>query len=90
LEDLQTRGVHFHAITQGIDTSTAVGRMIFGQLAVFAEYECNLISERTKAGMKAAKERGVHVGRPKSLAITGKQKDHHQGAVLNINRSLQV
>ncbi len=65
LEDLQARGIHFHAITQGIDTSTAVGRMIFGQLAVFAEYERSLISERTKAGMAAAKARGVHVGRPK-------------------------
>lgn len=65
LNDLQERGVEFHAITQGIDTRTAVGRMIYGQLAVFAEYERNLISERTKAGMAAAKARGVHVGRPK-------------------------
>lgn len=69
LEDLQKRGVHFHAITQGLDTSTAVGRMIFGQLAVFAEYERSLISERTKAGMKAAKARGVHIGRPKGRRI---------------------
>lgn len=68
LDDLRTRGVHFHAITQGIDTSTAVGRMIFGQLAVFAEYERSLISERTKAGMKAAKARGVHIGRPKRFS----------------------
>lgn len=66
LDELRERGVHFHAITQGIDTSTAMGRMIFGQLAVFAEYERSLISERTKAGMKAAKARGVHVGRPNS------------------------
>ena len=65
LEDLQGRGIHFHAITQGIDTSTAVGRMIFGQLAVFAEYERSLISERTKAGMAAAKARGHHIGRPR-------------------------
>ena len=64
LDELRQRGVHFNAITQGIDTSTAVGRMIFGQLAVFAEYERSLISERTKAGMKAAKARGVHLGRP--------------------------
>ncbi|WP_237072601.1 recombinase family protein [Pseudaestuariivita rosea] len=67
LEDLQKRGIHFHAITQGIDTSTAVGRMIFGQLAVFAEYERSLISERTKAGMRAAKRRGQSIGRTRMI-----------------------
>lgn len=65
LDDLRQRGIDFHIITQGIDTRTAVGRMVFGQLAVFAEYERTLISERTKAGMKAAKARGVHCGRPR-------------------------
>ncbi len=65
LNQLRERGVDFHAITQGFDTRTAVGRMIFGQLAVFAEYERSLISERTKAGMAPAKDRGVHVGRPR-------------------------
>jgi len=64
LDGLLERGIEFQAITQGVDTRTAVGRMIFGQLAVFAEYERSLISERTKAGMAAAKARGVHVGRP--------------------------
>jgi hypothetical protein len=38
LSDLRDRGVDFQAITQGIDTTTAVGRMLYGQLAVFAEY----------------------------------------------------
>ncbi len=66
LSDLRDRGVDFQAITQGIDTTTAVGRMLYGQLAVFAEYERSLISERTKAGMAAAKARGVHVGRPRN------------------------
>lgn len=71
LNDLQARGIQFHAITQGFDTNTAVGRMIFGQLAVFAEYERSLISERTKAGMQAAKARGVHVGRPRvSISVS--------------------
>ena len=65
LDNLQKRGIDFHAITQGIDTRTALGRMVFGQLAVFAEFEREQISERTKAGMAAAKARGVHVGRPR-------------------------
>lgn len=69
LEDLRTRGIDFHIITQGIDTRTALGRMVFGQLAVFAEYERNLISERTKAGMAAAKARGIHVGRPRKSTV---------------------
>lgn len=68
LDDLRRRGIDFHIITQGIDTRTAIGRMVFGQLAVFAEYERALISERTKAGMAAAKARGVHVGRPKKVS----------------------
>lgn len=75
LNDLRERGVNFQAITQGIDTNTAVGQMIYGQLAVFAEYERNLISERTKAGMAAAKARGVHVGRPKLSKTMNKALD---------------
>lgn len=67
LDDLRKRGIDFHAITQGIDTRTALGRMVFGQLAVFAEFEREQISERTKAGMAAAKARGVHIGRPRKL-----------------------
>jgi DNA invertase Pin-like site-specific DNA recombinase len=73
LDDLRKRNVDFQAITQGIDTTTAVGRMLYGQLSVFAEFEREQISERTKAGMKAAKARGVHVGRPRKL--TEKQVD---------------
>lgn len=69
LSELQERGIHFLAITQGIDTNTAVGRMIFGQLAVVADYERSLISERTQAGMASAKKRGVHVGKSKKAGL---------------------
>jgi DNA invertase Pin-like site-specific DNA recombinase len=68
LDDLRKRGVDFQAITQGIDTTTAIGRMLYGQLAVFAEFEREQIRERTKAGMAAAKARGVHIGRPRKLS----------------------
>ena len=70
LDDLRKRGIDFQAITQGIDTTTAVGRMLYGQLAVFAEFEREQISERTKAGMRAAKARGKHIGRPRKLTDT--------------------
>jgi DNA invertase Pin-like site-specific DNA recombinase len=67
LDGLRKRGIDFQALTQGIDTTTAVGRMLYGQLAVFAEFEREQISERTKAGMAAAKARGKHIGRPRKL-----------------------
>lgn len=68
LAELRERGVDFQALTQGIDTTTAVGRMLYGQLAVFAEFEREQISDRTKAGMAAARRRGQHLGRPRMIS----------------------
>ena len=48
LDDLGTRGVHFRSLTEGIDTSTALGRMFYQLAGAFAEYERTLISERTR------------------------------------------
>ncbi|RVI34236.1 recombinase family protein [Sinorhizobium meliloti] len=53
-----------------IDTTRPEGRMIFGMLAVLAEFERELIRERTKAGMHAAKQRGAAIGRPRKLSQT--------------------
>jgi len=69
LDELRQRGVDFVSVTQGIDTTTAAGRMVYGQLALFAEFEREQISERTKAGMRAAKKRGKHIGRPRKLTV---------------------
>jgi DNA invertase Pin-like site-specific DNA recombinase len=68
--DLKGRGVGLKILTgegAAVDTTHAQGRMIFGILAVMAEFEREMISERTVAGMKAAKRRGQHVGRPPKL-----------------------
>lgn len=65
LRDLSDRGIGFYSIQDAIDTTTAGGRLYFHIMGALAEFERDLISERTKAGMAAAKARGVHVGRPK-------------------------
>jgi DNA invertase Pin-like site-specific DNA recombinase len=63
---LQTRGVHLVVLDQGIDTSTAVGRMFFQILGAIAEFEHALMSERTVDGLAAARARGRIGGqRPK-------------------------
>ena len=72
LEDLQARGVHFRSLREGIDTSTALGKMFFQISSAFAEYERALISERTKAGLQTARAKGTRMGRPP--ALTDEQK----------------
>jgi DNA invertase Pin-like site-specific DNA recombinase len=64
IEALDRRGVAFKSISEAIDTRSASGRLLFHVMGALAEFERSLISERTKAGMAAAKARGVPVGRP--------------------------
>lgn len=66
-DDLQEKGIHLHVITQGIDTTTPAGKMLFSIMGSIAEYEKSLIQERVQAGLKAAKARGRVGGRPSSL-----------------------
>lgn len=65
IEDLQSKGISFASLTEMIDTSTPPGRLFFHMLAAFAEFERDVIKQRTQAGMDAAKASGVHCGRPK-------------------------
>jgi DNA invertase Pin-like site-specific DNA recombinase len=58
----------FQSLTDGIDTTTNSGKLVFHIMGALAEFERDLIRERTRAGMKAAKKRGKHVGRPKALS----------------------
>lgn len=60
-------GIGFRSLSDAIDTSTPGGKLYFHLMGAFAEFERNLISERTKAGMAAAKARGVKMGRPRKL-----------------------
>jgi DNA invertase Pin-like site-specific DNA recombinase len=67
MDDLQKRGIGFRSLCESIDTTTAAGKMIFHMLAAFAEFERNLISERTRAGLKAARARGHRGGKPSTV-----------------------
>lgn len=66
--DLDERGVGLKVIEQGIDTSTAAGRMFFHVLAALAEFEATLIRERTIDGLAAARAHGRKGGRPRKLS----------------------
>jgi DNA invertase Pin-like site-specific DNA recombinase len=66
-DDFESRGIEFRELTEGIDTSTPMGKCFFQIRNAFSELERNLISERTKAGLVAAKKRGKTLGRPRSL-----------------------
>lgn len=56
IEELNKRGIHFIASTQSIDTTSAAGKLQLQIMGAFAEYERNIISERTKEGLKKKKE----------------------------------
>lgn len=65
MSELGSRGIEFYSLMENIDTTSAGGRLVFHLMAALAEFERSLISERTKAGMEAAKLKGIHVGRPR-------------------------
>lgn len=64
LADLEQRQVQFRSLTEALDTSTAGGRLVFNIFASIAEFERQLVQERTQAGLAAARARGRVGGRP--------------------------
>ncbi len=64
---LKNEGVDFISVQESIDTTTSNGKLVFHLFAALAEFERNLISERTRAGLDAARSRGKKGGRPKAL-----------------------
>lgn len=68
ISQLEARGVAFRSLSEAIDTGTAGGRLLFHVMGALAEFERALISERTRAGMAAARARGAVLGRPSKLS----------------------
>ena len=63
--DMERRGVGFRVLAGSIDTTTAAGKLMFHITSAFAEFEKNIIRERTMAGLAAARARGRIGGRPR-------------------------
>jgi len=68
METLEEKGVDFVSLTEGIDTTTAQGKLTFHVFGALAEFERELGRERTMAGLRAARERGRVGGRPRALS----------------------
>jgi len=96
-EMLRERDVALRSLTDHIDTGTAAGRMLYAVLGAVAQFERDVLRERTVAGMRAAKKRGEHIGRP--LALTPAQtreakkmlergeSPNHVARILRVGRS---
>jgi len=67
ISDLQQRAIGFKSLTENIDTATPGGKLIFHVFGALAEFERDLIRERTQAGLVAARARGKYGGRPQRL-----------------------
>jgi len=67
LADLKERGIGFRSLQEAIDTTSSGGRLVFHVFAALAEFERDLIRERTNAGLQAARARGRVGGRPPLL-----------------------
>lgn len=67
IETLENNGVKFRSIQDQIDTSTPIGKFFVAMIGAVAEFERNLIVERTQAGVKRAQERGVRFGQPTKI-----------------------
>jgi DNA invertase Pin-like site-specific DNA recombinase len=80
LEEFQSLGIDFVSLQEAIDTSTPAGKLVFTVLGAVAELERSIITERVRAGQRAAKRRGVRFGRP-SVGVDTKrvQKLRKQG-----------
>lgn len=92
LENFRSWGIEFVSLREGIDTSTATGKLVFSVVAALGEFERELIRERVRAGLAAAKRRGVRLGRqPVALDLAKAKRLRAKGMTYReLARSLGV
>ena len=74
MEQVHDAGAGFRSVTEAVDTTTSAGRMVMQMLGSFAEFERSMVRERTRAGLAAARDRDVKLGRPSKLSLHQQQK----------------
>lgn len=74
VSELALRKVEFVSLSDGINTGSAVGKLMFHLVGAFAEFERNIISERTKLGLASARARGRTGGKPKGISAAAQKK----------------
>jgi DNA invertase Pin-like site-specific DNA recombinase len=91
---LKNEGLDSKGLTENIDTTTSGGKLIFHIFGALAEFERNLIKERTQAGLVAARARGKKGGRPKAITVQKRsiaQELYDTGhPILDICRTLKI
>jgi DNA invertase Pin-like site-specific DNA recombinase len=85
--DFEERGIGFKSLTESIDTTTSGGRLVFNIFGALAEFEREIMRERTKAGLTAARARGKTGGRSK--ALTEKQVEMLRHLAADKDRSIK-
>ena len=84
--ELQEKGIGFKSLQESIDTTTSSGKLVFHIFGALAEFEREIIRERTQAGLQSARARGRSGGRPK--ALTEKQVQMLRQLAANKDRSV--
>ena len=98
MEKIHAAGAGFRSLTEAIDTTTPAGRMMMQMVGVFAEFEREMIRERTKAGLERARKKGRHPGRkPKlsedqrqeirALVASGRRSEAETARIFGVHRS---
>jgi putative DNA-invertase from lambdoid prophage Rac len=93
LQELEHLGVGFVSLTEALDLTTPAGRAMAGLLAVFAEFERDILRERVRAGLAHARQNGTRLGRPLTAALQTSQVRmlYHAGvSKAEIARRLQI
>lgn len=88
--DIHAKGADFKSLSENMDTTTSTGKLVFQIFGSFAEFERNVIRERTNAGLAAARARGRKGGRPKLATDTAKRKKIEMARALHADTTNSV